>query len=90
MLYFYTSGFLEFSGSVGMEHSEAVVQICYVKKVFLKLHKIHRKTPVPESLFQTLLKKKLWHRCFPVNFVNYLRTPFLYRTLPVAVSRTLV
>ena len=20
----------------------------------------------------TLLKKKLWHRCFPVNFVNFL------------------
>ena len=25
----------------------------------------------------TLLKKKLWHRCFPVNFVNFLRIPFL-------------
>ena len=24
----------------------------------------------------TLLKKRLWHRCFPVNFVKYLRTPF--------------
>ena len=24
-----------------------------------------------------LLKKKLWHRCFPVNFVNFLRIPFL-------------
>ena len=22
----------------------------------------------------TLLKKRLWHRCFPVNFVNFLRT----------------
>ena len=25
----------------------------------------------------TLLKKRLWHRCFPMNFVNFLRTPFL-------------
>ena len=25
----------------------------------------------------TLLKKKLWHRCFPVNFPTFLRTPFL-------------
>ena len=25
----------------------------------------------------TLLKKRLWHRCFPVNFVKSLRTPFL-------------
>ena len=24
-----------------------------------------------------LLKKILWHRCFPVNFVKFLRTPFL-------------
>ena len=24
----------------------------------------------------TLLKNKLWHRCFPVNFVKFLRTPF--------------
>ena len=22
----------------------------------------------------TLLKKRLWHRCFPVNFVKFLRT----------------
>ena len=24
----------------------------------------------------TLLKMRLWHRCFPVNFVKFLRTPF--------------
>ena len=24
----------------------------------------------------TLLRKRLWHRCFPVNFVKFLRTPF--------------
>ena len=28
----------------------------------------------------TLLKKRLWHRCFPVNFVKFLRTPFLQNT----------
>ena len=26
------------------------------------------------------LKKRLQHRCFPVNFVKYLRTPFLQNT----------
>ena len=26
----------------------------------------------------TLLKKSLWHGCFPVNFAKYLRTPFLF------------
>ena len=25
----------------------------------------------------TLLKKRLWHRCFPVNCAKFLRTPFL-------------
>ena len=24
----------------------------------------------------TLLKKRLWRRCFPVNFMKFLRTPF--------------
>ena len=23
----------------------------------------------------TLVKKRLWHRCFPVNFANFIRTP---------------
>ena len=46
---------------------------------------MHRKTPVPESLLiklqgsrsATLLKKRLWHRCFPMNFAKFLRTPFI-------------
>ena len=48
-----------------------------------KFGKIHRKTPVPESLFlikfaaSTLLKKRLQHRCFSVNLAKFLRTPFL-------------
>ena len=58
------------------------------KKVFLEVSKIHRKRPVPESLFNkvaslrpaTLLKKRLWHRCFPVTFVKFLTTPFLQNT----------
>ena len=28
----------------------------------------------------TLLKKRLWHRCFPVNFAKFLRLPFLQNT----------
>ena len=28
----------------------------------------------------TLFKKSLWHKCFPVNFVKPLRTPFLLNT----------
>ena len=37
----------------------------------------------------TLLNKTLWHRCFPVNFVKFLRTPFfiehLWRLLLVGI-----
>ena len=40
---------------------------------------------MPESLFNkveglrpaTLLKKRLWRRCFPVNVAKFLRTPFV-------------
>ena len=28
-------------------------------------------------LCQSLLLKRLWHRCFPVNFGKFVRTPFL-------------
>ena len=59
-------------------------EVFYNKSRSQKFRKIHRKTPVPESLFfnkvaglrpATLLKKKLWHSYFPVNFVKY--APFL-------------
>ena len=29
---------------------------------------------------QTLQKKRPWHRCFPLNFAKFLRTPFLQNT----------
>ena len=40
----------------------------------------------------TLLKKSLWHRCFPANFVKFLRTPFytehLWWLLLIKLSRS--
>ena len=36
--------------------------------------------PVTPVTPVTLLKKRLWHRCFPVIFVKFLRTPFLQNT----------
>ena len=49
-----------------------------------KFRKIHRKTPVSESLFKqsfrpqssNFIKKRLWHRCLPVNFSKFSRTFF--------------
>ena len=35
-----------------------------------------------KNLWQrSLLAKRLWHRCFPLNFVKFLKTPFLTDTL---------
>ena len=66
--------------------TEAVVRRCSLKKVFLKtsqnsqggkllcqrlfLNKVSGLRPA------TLLKKRLWHRCFPVNFAKFSRRPF--------------
>ena len=30
---------------------------------------------------ETLLKKRPWHRCFPVNVVKFLKTPFFIEHL---------
>ena len=45
--------------------------------------KIHRKTPVPQSLF---FNKVAGLRCFPVNFEKFLRTPFFIEHLWVTAS----
>ena len=34
----------------------------------------------------TLFKKRLWHRCFPVNFAEFLRTTFLTKHLRATAS----
>ena len=31
----------------------------------------------PSSHPETLLKKRLWHQCLPVNFAKFLKSPFL-------------
>ena len=56
------------------------VQIIYGQKqppeVFHK-----KRCSVSESLFHcNLLKKRLWHRCFPVNFGKFLGRPFQQNT----------
>ena len=41
----------------------------------------HQKQP-PEAATRpaNLLKKRPWHRCFPMNFAKFLRAPFLQKT----------
>ena len=55
-------------------------KVCFEKRCSEKFHITRRKTPVPESFFNKVAKKRLWHRCFPVNFAKFLRTPFLQNT----------
>ena len=53
-----------------------------LKKVCLKISQSSQEnTCARVSFLITLLKKRLWHRCFPVNFVKFLRTPFLTELL---------
>ena len=65
---------------------EAVVPRCSVEKVFLEISQNSKENTCARVSFliklqaRPLLKKRLWHRCFPVNFAKFLRTPFLQNT----------
>ena len=59
---------------------------CSVRKVVLRNFANFTGKHLCQSLFfnkiadlrpATLFRKRLWHRCFPVNFVKFLRTSFL-------------
>ena len=67
--------------------TEAVVWRCSVKNVFLKISQNSLENTCARVSFLIklyaseawglhLYKKRDWHRCFPVNFAKYLRTPF--------------
>ena len=70
-------------------------QRCSIKEAVLRIFTKFTGKHLCQSLFfkkvADLLKKKLWHRCFPVNFVKVLRTPFLQnifgRLLPNLTNR---
>ena len=55
--------------------SEAVVQRCSVKKVFLEISQNLQENTCARAFFNkvaglrpaTLFKKRLWHKCFSVN-----------------------
>ena len=61
-------------------------QRCSMKKSVLRISAKFTGKHLCQSLFfnkvaglrpAIFLKKRLWHRCFPVNFAKFLRTPFL-------------
>ena len=66
-----------------LKSTEAVAQRCSVKNLFIEISQnSYQNTCVRVSFFIKLqasicnfIKKRLWHRCFPVNFAKFLRTP---------------
>ena len=47
-----------------------------VRRNFTKFPGKHLRQSLFLIKLQPLLKKRLWHWCFPVNFAKFLRTPF--------------
>ena len=56
---------------------EKGVLINFAKFVGKRLCQSHFFNKVASLRLATLLKKRLWHRFFPVNFAKFLRTLFL-------------
>ena len=54
---------------------ETVVQRCSLKKVFLEISQNSQENTCARVSFS--IKVHLYYMCFPVNFVTFLRTPFL-------------
>ena len=46
--------------------------------VYTQMGVIERCSEVPQA--SNFIKNRLWHRCFPVNFVKFIRAPFLQNT----------
>ena len=67
-------------------HFRSSHQRHYIKKGVLRISQNSEENTCARASFfnkvtdlrpATLLKKRIWHRHFPVNFVKFLRTPFL-------------
>ena len=66
-------------------YTEAIAQRCSAKKVFLEiLQNSQENTSARVSFLIKLqasacnfIKKRLWHRCFPVNYAKFLTAPLL-------------
>ena len=76
---FYSSRYLIFH-----QFSEAATGGVLLKKVFLEFSQNSQENTCARVFFNkvtglrsvSLLKKRLWHRCFPMNLAKFLTTPF--------------
>ena len=61
---------------LSVSYDYAFIDISSRPEIFFKILQNQEET-------QSLLVQKVANRCFPVNFVKFLRTSFFYGTLPV-------
>ena len=66
-----------FSFAINTEGATGGFFFFFKKKGVLKNYPKFTGKHLCQSLYSTLLKKRLWHRCFPVNFTEFLKTPIL-------------
>ena len=72
--------------SLSLIHQKQLPEVFYKKKAFLEISRNSQEnTSARVSVLiglrpATLLKKRLWQRCFPVNFAKFLRKRFLQNT----------
>ena len=60
-----------------MNYSEVATGGVLQEKVFLEISQKSQENTCDRVSFFNNLQASLWHRCFPVNFTKFLRTPFL-------------
>ena len=78
----------EYYDIIDINFQKQPAEVLCEKSALRNFAKFAEKKPVPEPFLKksfrqrlaTLLQKRLWHRCFPVNFVKFLRIPFSQNT----------
>ena len=69
--------YLRIYADIYQQLTEAADKGVFLKKVFFKISQNSQENTYART---SLLKKRLWDRCFPVIFVKLLRTRFLQNT----------
>ena len=73
----------KYPAQIGLNHRNIHQRYSIKKELYKIWQDSNEKTYARFSFFfaglrpATLLKKRLWHRCFPVNLATFLRAPFL-------------
>ena len=72
----------EITSSCKIDKLRSSHQRCFIKEGVLRNFTKFTGKHQCQNLFfnKSFFKKRLWHKCFPVNFVKFLRTPFLQNT----------